>query len=105
SGSIVAASGLIGRADDRDVFKFATAGGQTTVNLHVAQLCANLDSVLELQNSLGKTVAVASPGTSLGASLSASLAAGTYYLIVRSSGGYGNLGRYSLSGSVGAAAT
>src|SRR5207237_5710435 len=34
------------------------------------------------------------------ASLTATMASGTYYLVVHSSGGYGNLGRYALHGSV-----
>src|SRR5262245_49669506 len=34
------------------------------------------------------------------AALSANVAPGTYYLIVRSSGGYGNVGQYTLTGTV-----
>jgi hypothetical protein len=40
------------------------------------------------------------PANSLGASLSTSVLSGTYYIAVHSSGGYGNLGTYSLSGTV-----
>src|SRR4030095_3213308 len=37
--------------------------------------------------------------------LSTPRAAGTYYLVVHSTGGYGNLGRYTLRGTVAAAKT
>jgi hypothetical protein len=100
SGASVNLAGLIGRNDDRDVFKFTTSGGGVRFTLGVAPVGANLDGVLELQNSLGKSLIVANPSTSSGATLSTTLAAGTYYLVVRSSGGYGNLGRYTLAGSV-----
>jgi hypothetical protein len=98
-------TGLIGRNDDRDVFKFATGGGGVSFTLSVAQYGADLDGVLELQNSSGKTLAMANPSNTLGASLSATLAAGTYYLVAHSTGGYGNLGRYTLRGTVAAAST
>jgi hypothetical protein len=50
-------------------------------------------------------IAVANPSNTLGASLATALAAGTYYVVVHSSGGYGNLGRYALHGIVAAAGT
>src|SRR5262249_39910204 len=45
------------------------------------------------------------PSNSFGASLTSTLAAGTYYLVVHSTGGYGNLGRYTVHGTVAAATT
>jgi hypothetical protein len=103
TGSTTQFSGVIGRNDDRDVFKFTTNGGAAIFSLDVAQFGPNLDSVLELQNSAGTPLIVASPSNSFGASLSTNLAAGTYYLVVHSSGGYGNLGRYTVHGNVSAA--
>lgn len=93
-------AGLIGRNNDRDVFKFTTSGGAVNFKLDVSQYGPNLDSVLELQNSAGKTLSLANPTNTLGASLTATLAAGTYYFVVHSSGGYGNLGRYTIHGTV-----
>src|SRR5207249_2402031 len=58
---------------------------------------------LELQNSAGTPLVVANPQSSYGASLTTNLGAGTYYLVIHSSGGYGNLGHYVLHGSVAAA--
>jgi hypothetical protein len=93
-------SGLIGKNDDRDVFKFTTAGGPVSFTLDVAPFGPNLDGVLELWNAAGQAIVSANPSSSQGASLSASLASGTYYVAVRSSGGYGNLGTYTLSGTL-----
>jgi hypothetical protein len=96
-------NGIIGRNDDRDVLKFTTSGGSVNFTLGVAQYGPNLDGVLELQNSTGTALVAANPGNSLGGTLATSLAAGTYYLVVHSSGGYGNLGRYTLHGTVASA--
>ena len=56
--------------------------------------------MLELENAQGQTLTIADPANSLGATLTKSVTAGTYYLVVRSSGGYGDLGRYSLHGEI-----
>lgn len=101
SGSSISASGLIGRGDDRDVFRLTTSGGTLNLSLGVAGVGANLDGTLELLNSSGQTITVASPAGSLGAALSRSLTAGTYYVVVRGNGSYGNVGRYKLSGTLG----
>jgi hypothetical protein len=103
TGSTAQVTGVISQSGDRDVFIFTTKGGAATFSLDVAQFGPNLDSVLELQNSTGTPLVVSNPSNSLGASLTTNLAAGTYYLVVHSSGGYGNLGRYTLHGTVAAA--
>lgn len=59
-----------------------------------------LDATLELRDGNGQLLASADTA-SLGESLTSSLpAAGTYYLIVRSKGNYGDLGQYSISGTL-----
>jgi hypothetical protein len=102
TGSSVNLSGLIGQTGDQDVFKFTTAGGNLSFNLGVAASGANLDSVLELRDANGQVVTIANDTTSgvFTSALSANVAQGTYYLIVRSSGGYGNVGQYTLTGTV-----
>ena len=100
SDSSVGQSGQIGVSGDRDLFKFTTGGGQLSFRLDVATYGPNLDAIIELQNSTGQMVTYANPSSSFGASLTATVGAGTYYLVVRSTGGYGNLGRYSLDGTV-----
>jgi hypothetical protein len=102
SGNSVNLSGLIGQTGDQDVFKFTTAGGNLSFNLAVSAFGADLDSVLELRDANGQVVTIANDTTSnvFSSALSANVAAGTYYLIVRSSGGYGNVGQYTLTGTV-----
>lgn len=92
--------GILEDYRDSDVWKFTTGGGIARLTLSVAQFGANLDSVLELKSAAGQIVATSNPAGALGANLSATLAAGTYYVVARSSGGYGNMGQYTLSGSL-----
>jgi hypothetical protein len=105
SGTSVSLSGLIGRSDDLDVFSFTTVGGSIDFTLAVDSLGPNLDSVLELWNSAGSVLTTVAPGASLGASLSQVVGAGTYYLVARGMGDYGDMGRYTISGTVPAAAS
>lgn len=101
SGSTSSLSGLIGKNDDRDVFKFSTGGGNVSFTLDAAAVGANLDGALDLLNSAGTVLTTANAAAAHGATLARTLAAGTYYIVVRSSGGYGNLGQYKLRGSAG----
>src|SRR4029450_7942533 len=83
-GSSVNLSGLIGRNDDRDVFKFTTAGGSLSLLLAVAAQGADLDGAMDLMNAAGKTLISVNPASSLGATLATAVGAGTYYLVVHS---------------------
>jgi hypothetical protein len=100
TGSSVSTTGIIGSPSDLDMWSFTTGGGAVTFQLSGAPYGANLDGGLELRSAAGQTIASANPSDSLGASLSASLASGTYYVVARSSGGYGNVGQYTLRGTV-----
>ena len=100
SGGNVNTKGIIDDYRDIDVWKFSTGGGSVRFNLAVAAYGANLDAILELKNASGQIIASANPSGSLSAALSASVAAGTYYVVARSSGGYGNMGQYTLTGTV-----
>jgi hypothetical protein len=91
-------AGRIGTNTDQDWFSFSTTGGTLNLSLNVAQFGANLDSILELRDSAGTLLVSANPTTSLSASLSSTLASGTYFVVVKSSGGYGNVGQYTLTG-------
>jgi hypothetical protein len=99
NGGAVSMAGLIGSNSDQDWFTFDTAGGAFNLTVNVASLGANLDSVLELRNSSGTIIVTANPTTSLSATISTTLASGTYFVVVRSSGGYGNVGQYTLTGT------
>jgi hypothetical protein len=102
TGGSVSLSGLIGQTGDQDVFKFTTAGGDLSFNLVGAAFGTNLDSVLELRDANGAVVTIANNTASgvYSSALATNVAAGTYYLIVRASGGYGNVGQYTLTGAI-----
>ena len=100
SGGNVNMKGIIEDYRDSDVWKFSTGGGTVRLNLAVASYGANLDAILELKSTSGQVIASANPTGSFSAALSASVAAGTYYVVARASGGYGNMGQYTLTGTV-----
>lgn len=109
-------SGLIGTRVDVDMFSLSTAAATLNVSLGAAPTSPNLDARLDLLNSSGAVIATSDPltGTTaveaaagMGASLSATVAAGTYYVRIDgtgfgspASGGYsdfGSVGRYTLN--------
>jgi hypothetical protein len=109
--------GIIGTTADKDYFVFYTTGGQVSVQASVPAGIANLDAKLELwgvqQTTLGKGqvkvitsfLKIASGGdtldtTNLGAQINATVGPGTYYLVVGSFGGYGDVGQYTLAGTL-----
>ncbi len=109
---------------DVDVFAVTTVGGQITADVEVANVGPNLDAKLTLTDASGAVLAENDPdaardsdsvASGLGASVSADVEAGTYYLSVEGVGfgdpnaatpdnangytEYGSLGNYSLSGT------
>lgn len=100
SGSSVSGNGVIGRNTDQDWYRFSTSGGSVSISATVANVGANLDTVLELRRTDGSLVGAASPTTSLSATVTANLAAGDYFLVVKSTGVYGFVGQYTLSGTL-----
>jgi hypothetical protein len=103
TGTSVLVSGLVGRTVDQDYFSFTTGGGTVNFTLAVDAYGPNLDAVLELRDSGGAILATAAPGESYGASLSYTAGAGTFYLVARGMGDYGDMGRYKITGTVPAA--
>lgn len=97
SGSAV--SGIIAQNTDKQFWKFTTSGG--TVNLTVigAGAAANFDSILDIYDSSGNVLFTANSTSTLNSSLNVNLSAGTYYAVVRSTGVYGRVGQYTLSGT------
>jgi hypothetical protein len=107
SGTTLSASGVIETTADADSFSFSTSGGAVSFTAAVGSYVlaqtgssagATLDLKLELRDASGNLIASADTA-SLGETISANLAAGTYYLIVRSHGGYGDVGTYSITGT------
>jgi hypothetical protein len=94
-------TGIIHKTSDVDYFSFHVEGTtQVRFTVDVAPVGPNLDIKLEVRNSRGKVIASADPGDTLGATLEASLQAGDYYLVVGSHGTYGDVGLYTVRGSL-----
>jgi hypothetical protein len=103
-------SGIIGTTTDQDWFKFSTGGGGNhgfyLNTVQFANLDAQLDVYKVISYQFGPVISrVASfdpetttgqPFSGLGASFTAQLAAGDYLVAVKSHGGYGDLGNYTL---------
>ena len=108
--------GVIGSSADVDVFSFVTGNGSINLTVNPAwdafyrsssRRGANLDIAAELQDLSGAQLAFGDPNTDTGASISASVSAGTYYLLITGVGNtvtpysdYDSLGQYFISGSV-----
>ena len=113
SGTTIDTTGVIERPGDIDMFRVTSGAGTLTVAVNPAARSANLDLLLELRDSNGAVLASANPLDLLPASLSVSVAGGTYYVAVRGVGkgdplaggytNYGSLGQYAVSGTVPAA--
>jgi fibronectin type 3 domain-containing protein len=101
SGSQVSGSGVIATTSDLDYLSFNTSGGTVDLIASVQTGVNNLDSRLELRDASNMLIAAAAPSTSFGAEINTTLAAGTYYLVVGSNGSYGDVGQYTLSGTIG----
>ncbi len=92
-------SGIIAQNADKQWWRFSTDGGTASFNVNTIGTGANLDSVLEIRDSSGTVLYTADSSSTLNSSLSVSLAAGTYYAVVRSTGVYGYVGQYTMTGT------
>ncbi len=100
SGNQVAGSGVIMIMADTDYFSFTTAAGPVTISTIVPAGINNLDTQLRLYNAAGALITSAAPTTSFNSTVTATLAAGTYYVAVASQGSYGDIGQYTVSGTI-----
>lgn len=97
SGANVYGSGIITTTGDVDYFSFTTTPGTVRFTVSPASFGATLDATLELRDAVG-TLLVSADTASLGESLVRSVAAGSYRVVVKSHGSYGDVGQYSLVG-------
>jgi len=95
----VSGSGIIGTSADQDAFSFSTEAGQVTLSVLPAQYGAMLDATLTLTDADGNVIAE-SATSALGETVTAMVEAGSYRLIVSGAGGYGDLGQYTVSGTI-----
>jgi len=101
SNGSLSGSGIIESLSQQDYFSFTVAAaGADTFTVNVASSDPTLHAVLELHDSKNNVVAVANSAATLGQTLSANLNPGTYYLVVKSYGQYGDLGQYSVGATV-----
>ncbi len=113
-----ATAGIVGNASDVDTFRIDSGAGTISVTALPAGLGANLDIKLSLLDASGVVLASADPAAStvnygvalgLGASVSAVVPGGSYYVQVDGVGfglaastgysDYGSVGRFTLSGT------
>lgn len=100
NGTTIGASGVITQTTDKDFFAFSTAAGSVSISLTVPSF-NNLDGRLELWSADGLTLLASSdPSNSFGGSITMNLAAGEYLIAVASHGSYGDVGQYTLSGTI-----
>jgi hypothetical protein len=100
SGATFTASGVIERTDDLDFFSFTIAAdANLTFNLLPAAHGAMLDGSLGLYDATGTLMQLIDT-PSLGETMFATLSAGQYALAVLSHGSYGDIGQYTLTGTL-----
>ena len=110
SGTTVSGSGIIETGSDADTFGFTTNGGTVSLSVLGDATSQDLDVLAEILDAAGNVLAASNPDTLTDATVSAPLAAGTYYVRVSGVGrgdplasgytDYGSLGQYSISGTV-----
>jgi hypothetical protein len=107
----VSASGVIEITDDIDMFSVETNSGRISFSVEGLDVNdvfgitgrtpgTNLDLVMRLYDSDGVLLATSDPATSLNASITLDVQAGTYYIAISNTGEYGALGQYDLTGTV-----
>jgi hypothetical protein len=109
--------GVVENTGDPDVFTFTTGAGPISFSANTYRCDtqtwgANLDAVLELYDSTQTLIASGNPLADTNTSISTSVPAGTYYLVLKPTGTgnplgsppsgysvYGSLGNYSITGT------
>lgn len=105
------ASGIIERNTDVDLFAIDLKAGTLTLDAKPFERGPNLDILLELLDANGNVIASSNPVDRLDASLTATVAAGRYYIRIDGVGkaangsdygysDYGSLGQYTISGTL-----
>lgn len=100
SGNQISAAGIITTTSDVDYFSFTTGAGAVSITVTPPSY-GNLDARLELRDAAGTTLIASSDQSgSLSATVSATLAAGSYRIVVGSHASYGDVGQYTVSGTI-----
>ena len=100
TGTSVTGSGVITSITDSDRFSFTTGAGPVSLSVNVPIYTPMLHARAVLMDAAGHTLITAADPNSLSQAISTTLPAGTYYLAVQSFGQYGDLGQYTITGTV-----
>ncbi len=97
-------TGVIHQTSDVDWFAFTSPAGSASITVSPVAIGPNFDAILELYQDVDGTpvlLATADPaGNVFNATINFSVPGGKKYLVVKSDGDYGEVGAYSLSGTV-----
>ena len=97
------ASGIIESLGQSDYYSIsAPSAGTASFAVNVSPYGPTLHAQLQLLDANGNVLVTANNANTLGQSITANLSAGNYYLVVKSYGQYGDLGQYTLAGSLAA---
>lgn len=88
--------GIIGNMFDVDAFKFTTAAGTLKIVVNAAPFGPNLIPIAQLWSG-SKLISNANAGGLTQSIINVNVPAGTYYVLVKSFGDYGDLGQYTVS--------
>ena len=90
--------GIINQPNDKDFFKFTAPGGAVQIVVNAAKFGPNLLPYIQLWSASGKVAnaTFASPTKSI-INVANLPVGGTYYVMVRSLGDYGDVGQYTVS--------
>jgi hypothetical protein len=104
---VASASGRIELVTDADAFVFNPVGTSISLTVNNAAFGGMLSPTLELRKISGANPAFSVTTTATSATLTCSnvVPGDGYFLVVKSAGGYGNVGQYTITGSTGAYAT
>jgi hypothetical protein len=100
-------AGIIHQTTDIDVWAFTSPAGNASITVGAVSLGPNYDAVVELYHDVAGTpvllTTVDVAGNVFSATVNYNVPAGKKYLVVKSDGDYGEVGQYSISGTVPAA--
>ncbi len=99
SGDSGTGSGIIERTNDADVFSFTSLSGPVSFTAMPTADGGMLDVKLSLLDASG-TVLATSSTASLSETVAATVTSGTYYLKVESAGNAGDVGQFSIAGTL-----